>query len=95
MATKRLWKHLAWYYKRLPLSDRGRGLYRVGDVVCVRGRGGVVIEVVPFGMYPAQRAGLRVRGYCREHESYVVRLHSGRVRWPRVGCIERIGDGNE
>lgn len=69
---------------------RGVGRFKLGDVVKVGGRKGKVVEVVKFGMYPRKWPTLRVRGYYREHESYILRMQDGTHRWPRVGAMEKV-----
>jgi hypothetical protein len=69
---------------------RGVGCFKLGDVVKVGDRRGKIVEVVKFGMYPERWKGLRVRGYYREHESYIVEMQDGTHRWPRVGAITKV-----
>lgn len=50
------------------------------------------MEVVKYGMYPDFHPRLKVRGYYREHESYVVEDSKGRRYWPRVGNLTLCED---
>lgn len=82
---------LSYYYKRkIPLHERGRGAFHISDAVRWGKREGRVVEVVPYGMYPDYHARLKVRGYYREHESYVVEDVKGRRYWPRVGNLIKV-----
>lgn len=45
-------------------------------------------------MYPRKHETLKVRGYYREHESYIVEDSKGNRRWPRVGTIRLISHTN-
>lgn len=80
---------LSYYYKKkIPLSERGRDQYKLADIVSWYSRVGRIVEVVPYGMYPIKQPRLRVRGYYREHESYVVEDEKGKRYWPRVGTLK-------
>lgn len=80
---------LSYYYKKkIPLSERGKERFQLGDIVTWYSNIGRIIEVVPYGMYPVRQPRLRVRGYYREHESYVVQDSKGRRYWPRVGNLK-------
>lgn len=50
---------------------------------------GVIVEVVPAGKYPNWWDGLKVRGYYREIESYVVRAEDGRHYWPITAKLQK------
>lgn len=50
---------------------------------------GIIVEVVPAGKYPNLWGGLRVRGYYREIESYVVRAEGGLHYWPVTAKLEK------
>jgi hypothetical protein len=50
---------------------------------------GKVIRVVPAGERPSH-PGLNNPGHARNHESYIVSAHNGRVYWPRVSGLEVI-----
>lgn len=57
---------------------------------------GRVVEIVPAGRYPAKRSGLRVYGYYRDHESYVVECKGDGCYWPRVPLLRRMeGSGDD
>lgn len=82
---------LRYFYKyKIPLSKRGKGRYRLGERVSWASHTGVVIEVIPYGRYPGKRKGLRVKGYYREYESYIVMDDKENSWWPRVGCLRTI-----
>ena len=70
------------------------GMFKVGDVVCWQVKNnkyrGCVVEVVPYHKYPRMWPGLRVRGYYRETESYVVFTSDGKYMWPRVGLLGSV-----
>lgn len=89
-----------WEYchKHGLLADRGAGTYTLGELVWVRGREkwhtGKIVEVVPRAMYPRSNwKGLRVRGYYRETETYIVDVLGLGYRWPRVGNLSPINYG--
>lgn len=50
---------------------------------------GIVVEIVPAGKYPNWWDGLKVRGYYREIESYVVRAEDGKHYWPITAKLEK------
>lgn len=50
---------------------------------------GIIVEVVPAGKYPNWWDGLRVRGFYREIESYVVRAEDGRHYWPITAKLQK------
>jgi hypothetical protein len=85
-------KPLHYFYKKgIPLTARGEGLFKLGDTF--EPREGVtlrVVEVVPYGMYPEVHPKLRVYGYYREQESYVVEDGKGNRRWPLVGSLLKM-----
>lgn len=78
------------------LPDRREGLFALGDRVQWATHGkrkhGVVVEVVKWGMYPDRKWPIKLRGYYREHWSYVVETHDGRHFWPRVGTLRKEGE---
>lgn len=65
-----------------------------GDSVEWKVRGkkykGIVVEVVASHMYPRLWPGLKVKGYYRETESYVVFSENGKYMWPRVGMLGSV-----
>lgn len=80
---------LSYFYKYgIPLDKRGKGRFRKGEQVSWLSHTGTIVEVVPYGMYPGKRDRLRVKGYYREYESYVVRDSKGKSYWPRVGNLK-------
>jgi hypothetical protein len=76
-----------FYHYNIPLTERGVNRCKIGDTFQLRGVVWRVVEVIPFGMYPSIRPNLRVRGYYREHESYVIERENGQQRWPQVGTL--------
>lgn len=79
-----------FYRHKVPLYERGAGRFHLLDPVTCGKRQGRIVEVVLFGMYPALHATLRVRGYYREHESYIVEDERGKRWWPRVGTLHLL-----
>lgn len=75
--------------------DRREGLFRLGERVRWRAGGrsksGVIVEVVKWGQYPDRKWPIKLRGYYREHWSYVVMTDAGRYYWPRVGTLRKEG----
>lgn len=69
--------------------------YQVGTLVswqhsrCHMIHRGVIVEVVTAGKYPNWWDGLKVRGYYREIESYVVRAEDGRHYWPITAKLQK------
>jgi len=89
-------KPLRYFYRHhIPLDQRGVGQYKLGQLVWAGRDKARVIEVISYGMYPSRRKGLRVRGYYREHESYVVKTLDGRVKWPRVGSLRPTSESEK
>lgn len=79
---------LSYYYKnKIALHERGQGRFHLHDHVQWLGHSGKVVEVVKYGMYPDWHLHLKVRGYYREHESYIVEDDRGKRWWPRVGNL--------
>lgn len=78
--------------KRLEAS---KGRFQIGDLVewtpKTELHNGRIVEIVPPGRYPAKRRGLRVYGYYRDHESYVVECESDGCYWPRAARLRRMG----
>lgn len=82
---------LSYFYRYdIPLTKRGRGRFRLGEQVSWPRHVGVITEVVLYGMYPKRHKGLKVKGYYREYESYIVMDGKGKSWWPRVGCLRTI-----
>lgn len=82
---------LSYYYRnKIPLHERGKGYLRIGDSVTWLGRKGKIVEIVPYGMYPKKHPSLKVKGYYREFESYIVADSEGRRYWPRVGNLKKV-----
>lgn len=80
---------------RLTKRNEGIGRFQLGDQIHWRARAGlpekrgVIIEVVKRGKYPSRdHKNLKLYGYYRETESYVVEA-DGRQFWPRVGNLKR------
>ena len=87
---------LSYYYRnKIPLSERGKGRFNLLDIVQWKSKKGMIIEIVPYGMYPMKHERLKVRGYYREHESYIVVDTEGNMWWPRVGTIHLISHSQE
>jgi hypothetical protein len=84
-------KRLSYFYKhKVPLYKRGAGLFKLGDKFRKGNATLTIVEVVPYGMYPTMRPRLKVRGYYREHESYIVQDERGNYRWPLVGSLLKM-----
>lgn len=82
---------ISYYYKKkLPLDTRGANKFFLQEEVMWMGKVTKVVEVVPYGMYPKAQKRLRVRGYYREYESYVVEDSTGQKHWPRVGNLTKV-----
>lgn len=80
-----------FYRKGVPLISRGQGLFKIGEQFKTPdGHTLTIIEIVAYGMYPNEHPKLRVYGYFRQHESYVVRDESGNRRWPLVGSLLKM-----
>jgi hypothetical protein len=92
-----------------PPATKGKGLFSLLDEVSSQPspnhvvRSGKVIQIIPYGTYPADifgkdLRGIRYRGWWRNHESYIVEDASGKRWWPRVchlTLIKREGKENE
>lgn len=82
---------LAYCYRHgIPLVSRGKGRYKLGDMVQWRKKVGTIVEVVPYGLEPHPHKALRIRGFWREWESYVVQDKKGKHFWPRVGYLSLV-----
>jgi hypothetical protein len=81
-----------YYHNKIPLYERGKGLYKLGDLVVWCNKIVRIVEVVPYGTYPMPQKKLRVRGYYREYESYVVEDSKGQKHWPKTGSLKLFGE---
>lgn len=69
--------------------------YKIGTVVSWQHsfkharHSGTVVEIIPAGQYPNWWDGLKVNGYYREIESYVVRAENGKHYWPITAKLEK------
>lgn len=81
--------------KGMLYSSRGSGICQLGDKVRWLGKEGTVIEIIPYGMYPQLQERLKVCGYYREYESYIVEDAKGQRYWPRVGSLTKMEKTNE
>lgn len=87
---------LSYYYRhKIALCERGKGNFYLGQCVSWFGKIVRIVEVVSYGMYPKPQKRLRVRGYYREYESYVVEDSRGRKYWPRVGNLKHLEKKDE
>lgn len=85
-----------YYRKGIPLCTRGVGVFSLHDPIMWLSHTGRIVEVVPYGKYPDRHPTLKVRGYYREHESYIVQDDRGKRWWPRVGNLHLLTiDGKE
>lgn len=79
--------------------EASKGRLQLGDLVEWDGRQdshyGRIVEVVPAGRYPFKRPGLRVYGYYRDHESYVVECKGDGCYWPRAIGLRRMGGSGD
>ena len=81
-----------WREKRMKLRHaEALGRFAVGDRVRWGHCAGTVVQVVPSHRYPEPVDGLRVRGYYREDESYIVVGKKG-AYWPHASRL-RLSHG--
>lgn len=80
----------SFYAKKVPLMTRGAGLFKVGDAFLAKKGVLTIIEVVHYGEYPVLHPKMRVRGYYRQYESYVVEDEKGMRRWPHIGYLLKL-----
>lgn len=77
--------------------EASKGRFSLGDMVEWNGwrdlHEGEIVEVIPAGRYPSKRPKLRVYGYYRDTESYVVECTGDGCYWPRVSSLKGVKDG--
>lgn len=79
-----------FYRNSIPLYMRGVGRFKLGDRFLTKKGLLTIVEVVPYGMYPDMHPHLKVYGYYRQEESYIVEDPKGYRRWPRVGYLLKL-----
>lgn len=90
MSTIPIPKISHFYRKKIPLVERGVGRYKIGNIVKWGKYTGCVVDIVPYGRYPKKQYKIRLQGYWREMESYIVMDIFGKCWWPKVGSINPI-----
>ena len=86
-----LMQSLRYFYRHsIPLNTRGVGRFKIGNSFDTGKDTLRIVEIVPYGMYPDMHPRLKVWGYYRQEESYVVEDIRGNRRWPRVGYLLKL-----